>query len=116
MSRLEHSANASASDKSVECVNLRQVTVRCVKLNASVIEETRVRTRLGDGHGLLFHGLQQRVVLAAHLVELVDAAAAWRTEINDSASKSNSIIATDSTGKTNINCLAKKNCQVFFKK
>ena len=31
-------------------------------------------SRLGDGHSLLLHGLEERVVLCSHLVKLVDAA------------------------------------------
>ena len=31
-------------------------------------------SRLGDGHSLLLHGLEERVVLRGHLVKLVDAA------------------------------------------
>ena len=35
-------------------------------------------SRLGNGHSLLLHGLEERVVLRSHLVKLVDAADALR--------------------------------------
>ena len=53
----------------------------CQKTNLHSAKKSK-NTRLSDGHRLLLHGLEERVVLAAHFVELVDAAATWEFNVH----------------------------------